>query len=266
MKKLTALVLTLSMIFLLAAVGGSAAFADDAAEKDAELAYLPGHWGEIEWIRNGDNNPFYLDETVANVSWVEFTMTVPVTPRGYPYGDWYLYTLDKDGKTWGHVAKFALTKEMTQGTPVTIRLTLDQPTTFKAITISPVESGMDFTLWRLIDFYTDPAVVPEGMRGAEQESLEDQLNAYIGKQLPLTRQSVSYSSYSTPTEYGYNYGSNDYYPGDYYPGGYYPDDYYPGTNYPSNDYPDRNNMTGTVYLPNDPTAGYGTVGYGAPVG
>ena len=218
MKKLVALLLTLSMIFLLAAMGGSAAFADDA--KKEEKAYLTGHWGEIEWIRNGDNNPFYLDETVSNVSWVEFTMTVPAAPRGYPYGDWYLYVLDKDGKNWSHVAKFALTKDMTQGKPVTIRLALDAPTTFKAITISPVESGMDFTLWRFIDFYTDPAVVPESMRGAEPDSIEDQVLAYAGRQYPLTRQSFSYSAYSDPTR-------GNYYPDNYYPDNYYPDNYYP---------------------------------------
>ena len=218
MKKLVALLLTLSMIFLLAAMGGSAAFADDA--KKEEKAYLTGHWGEIEWIRNGDNNPFYLDETVSNISWVEFTMTVPAAPRGYPYGDWYLYVLDKDGKNWSHVAKFALTKDMTQGKPVTIRLALDAPTTFKAITISPVESGMDFTLWRFIDFYTDPAVVPESMRGAEPDSIEDQVLAYAGRQYPLTRQSFSYSAYSDPTR-------GNYYPDNYYPDNYYPDNYYP---------------------------------------
>ena len=218
MKKLVALLLTLSMIFLLAAMGGSAAFADDA--KKEEKAYLTGHWGEIEWIRNGDNNPFYLDETVSNVSWVEFTMTVPAAPRGYPYGDWYLYVLDKDGKNWSHVAKFALTKDMTQGKPVTIRLSMDAPTTFKAITISPVESGMDFTLWRFIDFYTDPAVVPESMRGAEPDSIEDQVLAYAGRQYPLTRQSFSYSAYSDPTR-------GNYYPDNYYPDNYYPDNYYP---------------------------------------
>ena len=184
MKKLVALLLTLSMIFLLAAMGGSAAFADDA--KKEEKAYLTGHWGEIEWIRNGDNNPFYLDETVSNVSWVEFTMTVPAAPRGYPYGDWYLYVLDKDGKNWSHVAKFALTKDMTQGKPVTIRLSMDAPTTFKAITISPVESGMDFTLWRFIDFYTDPAVVPESMRGAEPDPADaaDRLLLHLQRSLP----------------------------------------------------------------------------------
>ena len=218
MKKLVALLLTLSMIFLLAAMGGSAAFADDA--KKEEKAYLTGHWGEIEWIRNGDNNPFYLDETVSNISWVEFTMTVPAAPRGYPYGDWYLYVLDKDGKNWSHVAKFALTKDMTQGKPVTIRLALDAPTTFKAITITSVDSGMDFTLWRFIDFYTDPAVVPESMRGAEPDSIEDQVLAYAGRQYPLTRQSFSYSAYSDPTR-------GNYYPDNYYPDNYYPDNYYP---------------------------------------
>jgi hypothetical protein len=235
------------MIFLLAAAGGSAAFADDAA-KDADLAYLAGHWGEIEWILNGDNNPFYLDNIVSNATKVQFTMTVPVVPRGYPYGDWYLYVLDQNGKNWSHVAKFALTKDMTQGKPVTIRLALDAPTTFKAITISPVESGMDFTLWRFIDFYTDPAVVPESMRGAEPASIEDQVLAYAGRQFPLTRQAVSYSPYSDPTR------------GDYYnPDGYYPDNYYPGTvYYPTNNYyPDR---PGSVTQPD------GTGPYPAPVG
>ena len=247
MKKLVALLLTLSMIFLLAAMGGSAAFADDA--KKEEKAYLTGHWGEIEWIRNGDNNPFYLDETVSNVSWVEFTMTVPAAPRGYPYGDWYLYVLDKDGKNWSHVAKFALTKDMTQGKPVTIRLSMDAPTTFKAITISPVESGMDFTLWRFIDFYTDPAVVPESMRGAEPDSIEDQVLAYAGRQFPLTRQTVSYSTYSDPSQGRPPYN----------PDGYYPDNYYPGTvYYPTNNYyPDR---PGSVTQPD------GTGPYPAPVG
>ena len=156
-------------------------------------------------------------------------MTVPAAPRGYPYGDWYLYVLDQEGKNWSHVAKFALTKDMTQGKPVTIRLALDAPTTFKAITITSVESGMDFTLWRFIDFYTDPAVVPESMRDAEPESIEDQVRAYAGKQFPLTRQAVTYSPYSDPTR------------GDYYtPDGYYPDDYYPGTVYYPTDryYPD----------------------------
>ena len=237
MKRLIALLLMLSMIFLLAAMGGSAAFADDAAAKDAEKAYLTGHWGEIEWVRNGDNNPFYLDETVSNATWVEFTMTVPAAPRGYPYGDWYLYVLDQEGKNWSHVAKFALTKDMTQGKPVTIRLALDAPTTFKAITITSVESGMDFTLWRFIDFYTDPAVVPESMRDAEPESIEDQVRAYAGKQFPLTRQAVTYSPYSDPTR------------GDYYnPDGYYPDNnYYPGTVY----YPIDN------YYPDPVAPGYG---------
>ena len=237
MKRLIALLLMLSMIFLLAAMGGSAAFADDAAAKDEEKAYLTGHWGEIEWVRNGDNNPFYLDETVSNATWVEFTMTVPAAPRGYPYGDWYLYVLDQEGKNWSHVAKFALTKDMTQGKPVTIRLALDAPTTFKAITITSVESGMDFTLWRFIDFYTDPAVVPESMRDAEPESIEDQVRAYAGKQFPLTRQAVTYAPYSDPTR------------GDYYnPDGYYPDNnYYPGTVY----YPIDN------YYPDPVAPGYG---------
>ena len=242
MKKLTALVLTLTMIFLLAAMGGSAAFADNEANAaDEEMAYLAGHWGEIEWIRNGDNNPFYLDNTVTDATWVQFTMTVPVSPRGYPYGDWYLYTLDKDGKTWGHVAKFSLDKDMTAGKPVTIRLALDAPTTFKAITITSVDSGMDFTLWRLIDFYTDPACIPKEAQGAEPASLEDQLAAYAGKQLPLTRQAVSYAPYSDPGRA----------PSE--PGGYYPDDnYYPNIYYPA-----------TVITPADST--YGTAaGDGVP--
>ena len=247
MKKLVALLLTLSMIFLLAAMGGSAAFADDA--KKEEKAYLTGHWGEIEWVRNGDNNPFYLDETVSNVSWVELTMTVPAAPRGYPYGDWYLYVLDKDGKNWSHVAKFALTKDMTQGKPVTIRLALDAPTTFKAITITSVDSGMDFTLWRFIDFYTDPAVVPESMRGAEPDSIEDQVLAYAGRQFPLTRQAVSYSTYSEPSQGRPPYN----------PDGYYPDNYYPGTVY----YPTDNYYPDT---PNYVTQPDGTGPYPAPVG
>ncbi len=197
MKRLLAFVLTLSMIFLLAAAGGSAAFADDAA-KDADLAYLAGHWGEIEWILNGDNNPFYLDNIVSNATKVQFTMTVPVVPRGYPYGDWYLCALDQDGKNWDHIAMFHLDKDMTQGDPVTFKLALDGPSTFKALTISPVESDMDFTLWRLIDFYVDPACIPEEARGAEPASLADQLAEYAGRQLPLTRQSFAPAPFAAP--------------------------------------------------------------------
>ena len=129
---------------------------------------------------------------------------------------------------------------MTQGKPVTIRLALDAPTTFKAITITSVDSGMDFTLWRFIDFYTDPAVVPESMRGAEPESIEDQVLAYAGRQFPLTRQTVSYSTYSDPSQGRPPYN----------PDGYYPDNYYPGTVY----YPTNN------YYPDDPTYGTGPVG------
>ena len=98
------------------------------------------------------------------------------------------------------------------------------------------------------DFYTDPAVVPESMRGAEPASIEDQVLAYAGRQFPLTRQAVSYSPYSDPTR------------GDYYnPDGYYPDNYYPGTvYYPTNNYyPDR---PGSVTQPD------GTGPYPAPVG
>ena len=219
MKRLSAFVLTLSMIFLLAAVGGSSALADEPA-KDADLAYLAGHWGDIEWIRNGDNNPFYLDNLVSNATTVQFTMTVPVTPRGYPYGDWYLYALDKDGKNWDHIAKFHLDKDMTQGKPVTIKLALDGPSTFKALTISPVEGGMDFTLWRLIDFYVDPVCIPEEARGAEPASLEDQLAEYAGRQLPLTRQAYVPVPYSDPGRLPY--GPNDFYDN------YYPDNV-PGT-------------------------------------
>ena len=155
--------------------------------KKSDGAYLSGHWGEIEWIRNGTNNPFYLDETVKDAEWVEFYMTVPCAPRGYPYDDWYLYAMDERGN-WGHVAKFALDSSMTQGETVKIRLDLDKPSTFKALTITSVYSGMDFTLWRFIDFYVDPSCVPEAARNALPPSLEEQFRAYAGKQPPLTQQ------------------------------------------------------------------------------
>jgi len=198
MKRILAFVLTMSMLFLLAAAGGCAAFAEGTAANGAEKAYLTGHWDETVWIRNGLNTPFYLDNIVTDADWVEFTMTVPNDPRGYPYGDWYLYALDKDGKYWEHVGKFTLGKDMTQGAAVTVFVALDTPSTFKALTISPVEGGMDFTLSRLIDFYTDPACIPESARGAEPDDFDAQLTAYTGRTLPYTEQTVNYEAYSAP--------------------------------------------------------------------
>lgn len=183
----------------------------DKLHKETDKAYLAGHWGEIEWIRNGTNNPYYLDETVTDAAWVEFTMVTPCAPRGYPYGDWYLYTMDKDGN-WGHVAKFALNQNMTNGKPVKIRLQLDQPTTFNAVTITSVESGMDFTLWRFIDFCVDPSCVPENVRGFVPESFENQIKAYAGKQYPLTQQTVQYQAYNSPDNDIYFYDTPNYRP------------------------------------------------------
>lgn len=159
-------------------------------------AYLTGHWGEIEWIRNGPNNPFYLDETIKNPEWIEFYMTTPKEPRGYPYGNWYLYIMDEDG-TWNHhLVQFKLDKTMTQGKTVKVRLEQLLPVNMKAITISPVEDGMDFTLWRFIDFYTDPSYLPADKRDAAPESIEDQIAAYAGREYPLTAQYFQYQAYS----------------------------------------------------------------------
>lgn len=165
-------------------------------QADGDKACLEGKWGELEWLRNGPNNFFYLDETVTNAEWVEFTMVTPKAPRGYPYGDWYLYVKDTDGN-WSHVAKFALEKNMTNGKPVTMRLKLDKPSTFTAITITSVEGGMDFTLWRFIDFYVDPSCVPEGSRDFTPDSFEDQIAAYAGREYPLTAQYFQYQAYSS---------------------------------------------------------------------
>ena len=165
--------------------------------KKSDGAYLTGHWGDIEWIRNGPNNPFYLDETVRDAEWVEFFITVPCVPRGYPYGDWYLYAMDEKGN-WGHIAMFKLDKSMTQGETVKLRLELDKPCTFKALTVTSVYSGMDFTLWRFIDFYVDPSCVPEGARDALPESVEKQIQNYAGLEYPLTQQTYSNSAYVNP--------------------------------------------------------------------
>lgn len=173
-------------------------------------------------------------------------MTTPLAPRGYPYGDWYLYTMDENGN-WGHVAKFALDKTMTQGKTVKVRLSLDHPTTFKAVTITSVESGMDFTLWRFIDFYVDPSCLPEGARNAVAPELEEQFAAYAGKQPPLTRQTVTYQAYSNPEGNDFYFDPPNDYGRDWDYGNYYYDQ--------SNDYGrwDNNN-----YYP----AATGDYGYG----
>lgn len=198
MKRLIALALALCTLFLVAAAGGGAAFAEETAANGAEKAYLSGHWDETVWIRNGMNTPFYLDCVVTGARWVEFTMTVPDTPRGYPYGDWYLYALDQDGKYWEHIGKFTLSKDMTQGSPVTVFVALDEPSTFRALTISPVEGYMDFTLRRFLDFYTDPACIPENARGAAPADYDAQLSAFTGRVLPYTEQTYTCDEYKSP--------------------------------------------------------------------
>jgi hypothetical protein len=123
-------------------------------------------------------------------------MTTPKEPRGYPYGNWYLYIMDEDG-TWNHhLVQFKLDKTMTQGKTVKVRLEQLLPVNMKAITISPVEDGMDFTLWRFIDFYTDPSYLPADKRDAAPESIEDQIAAYAGREYPLTAQYFQYQAYS----------------------------------------------------------------------
>ena len=174
---------------------------ESAVEKPAvpaDMVYLSGHWGEYTWIRGSENNPFYLDTLVSNAAWVEMTL-MAVSYQGAPFGEWYLYAMG-ESNNWDHIAQFTLNESMMKG-PVTLRLTLDQPSSFKALALIAVEKGTAFTLWRFADFYVDPEAVPEEAAGAAPESLETQFVAWGDREPPLTRQIVGDSVPGDSTDY-----------------------------------------------------------------
>ena len=143
MKKLISVLLLLG---LLAGLCCGAAFADDDR---GELLY--GEWRELEPIHNGRSAPFYPDKKVASCTDLIVRLYVEEY-TGAPFGNWYLYAKDLDGK-WDHIADLKLDKSLADGHIEQYDLHFKKPVAFQALAFCMRDKGSIYTVQIDADFY-----------------------------------------------------------------------------------------------------------------
>ncbi len=93
-----------------------------------------GSWSEEISIRNHWTYAYELTQAVENC----FRMTLEVTVTeysGYPFGSWYLYARDLNGK-WSHIGEFKIEKDTVYETQK-ISFYFDPAVSFDALTVIP---------------------------------------------------------------------------------------------------------------------------------
>ena len=143
MKKLISVLLLLG---LLAGLCCGAAFADDDR---GELLY--GEWRELEPIHNGRSAPFYPDKKVASCTDLIVRLYVEEY-TGAPFGNWYLYAKDLDGK-WDSIANLKLDKSLADGHIEQYDLHFKKPVAFQALAFCMRDKGSIYTVQIDADFY-----------------------------------------------------------------------------------------------------------------